>query len=266
MTAAEVDRIHAVALGPGCQRWRSRRVSYRPAGEPFDPRRHAVVRVDEREAKAFVQRHHYSHSWPACRLTVGLMRRGRSQYELAGVAAFSVPMTNAVLRAHLDASMNNGIELGRFVLLDEVEANSESWFASRARRVLRDALSIERVLAFCDPIERTSVDGRVVKRGHHGTVYRATNARFGGRAGARTLALLPNGTVLSDRAQSKLRQEERGIEYVCRQIADAGGPERAVHETGPAFLERVRASGTLRRFRHPGNLVFTWGVSAGRRS
>jgi hypothetical protein len=48
----------------------------RPAAEPFDPRRYGVeVIPDDRTARAFVERHHYSGSLPASRLRLGLSLR-----------------------------------------------------------------------------------------------------------------------------------------------------------------------------------------------
>lgn len=46
-----------------CQRWRRRRDSYRPAGEPIDPAEYDVVSIDELAAKRFVVEHHYSASY-----------------------------------------------------------------------------------------------------------------------------------------------------------------------------------------------------------
>jgi hypothetical protein len=43
------------------QRWRERRESYRPAGEPINPRLYEVADLaGDREAKAFILAHHYS--------------------------------------------------------------------------------------------------------------------------------------------------------------------------------------------------------------
>jgi hypothetical protein len=39
-----------------CQRWRERRDSYRPKGEPIDPSKYGVEVLDEPTAKAFVTR------------------------------------------------------------------------------------------------------------------------------------------------------------------------------------------------------------------
>ncbi len=70
------------------QRWRERRDSYRPAGEPINTRCYEVAPiVTDREAKGFVLGHHYSGSYPAARYRFGLYRGA----ELVGVAVFSVP-------------------------------------------------------------------------------------------------------------------------------------------------------------------------------
>ena len=53
-------------VGLWCQRWRERRDSYRPAGEVIDPRRFEVAPIpDDTTARAFVEAHHYSASYPA---------------------------------------------------------------------------------------------------------------------------------------------------------------------------------------------------------
>jgi len=42
------------------QRWRERRESYRPAGEPISPRLYEVAELaGDREAKEFILAHHY---------------------------------------------------------------------------------------------------------------------------------------------------------------------------------------------------------------
>lgn len=108
-----------------CQRWNGGRERYRPAGEVFDHRHATVERIDTATAKAFVRQHHYSGSFPASRLNAGLSIRRPFQKEvLAGVATFSVPMSQNVIPALLDGlDPSLGVELGRLVLLDSVEAN-----------------------------------------------------------------------------------------------------------------------------------------------
>jgi hypothetical protein len=84
-----------------CQRWRDRRASYRPAGEVFDHRRAAVAPIDDATAKAFVEKHHYSASYPAARFRAGLFIKDRLTRErLVGVGVYSVPMNQRVVPAY----------------------------------------------------------------------------------------------------------------------------------------------------------------------
>lgn len=54
------------------QRWRSRRDTYRPAGERIDPVSYDVAAIpDDATARAFVCSHHYSGSYPAARVRAG---------------------------------------------------------------------------------------------------------------------------------------------------------------------------------------------------
>ena len=119
-----------------CQRWNGGRASYRPAGEVFDTK-HAEVRlIDEASAKAFVKAEHYSRSYPAARLRVGLFVKKPFHREvLSGAAIFSVSMSSRTIPSWFpDLKASEGVELGRFVLLQEVESNAETWFQARALR------------------------------------------------------------------------------------------------------------------------------------
>lgn len=200
-----------------CQRWRARRDSYRPAGEPIRTADHEVVVLeDDATAKAFVVAHHYSGSYPAARFRVGLFRRG----ELAGVAVFSHPCAQQVLDV-LPGGREAGVELGRFVLLDEVEANGETWFLARALRLLaREGFAA--VLSHSDPAPRSTAAGAVVFGGHVGTIYQASSATYLGTGPRRTQRLLPDGSVFSARAWSKIRARERGWDYSSEILVRAG--------------------------------------------
>jgi hypothetical protein len=46
------------------------------------------------------------------------------------------------------------------------------------------------------------IGGRLLMPGHVGHVYRVTGGRYLGRGTARTITMLPDGTVLTARAQS----------------------------------------------------------------
>ncbi|MEJ8837643.1 Mom family adenine methylcarbamoylation protein [Ramlibacter sp. AN1133] len=247
------------SLTQRCLRWNGRRHSYRPAGEPLKTDSYGVEPIDEEQAKAFVTRHHYSGSYPAARFRAGLFEHRAFQGgRLVGVAVFSVPMTQAVIPKYLGVGADAGVELGRFVLLDDVPANAETWFLARAFKAMRRHLSVDGVVSFCDPVARFDTEGREVKRTHTGVIYRAHNATPAGRTLARTLLLMPNGLCASDRTLSKIRNEEVGMDYAMRQLLSAGAPTRWVGETGCDWVRRLRRDGFFRSVRHPGNLAFTW--------
>lgn len=73
-------------LPEAVQRWRDRRGAWRPASELIQPSRYTVDVIERTTAARFVEAHHYSGSYVASRLQVGLFEGA----ELVGVAAFSV--------------------------------------------------------------------------------------------------------------------------------------------------------------------------------
>ena len=247
-------------LTSDCLRWRCTRASYRPAGEVFNTRRAEVVVLDEVDARRFVQEHHYSHSYPAARFRAGIMVKPENGRDyLGGVAVFSVPMTQHVVPATLGLPPANGVELGRFVLLDSLEANAETWFLGRAFRLLRTQLpEVKGVVAYCDPLPRFNDKGELVKRSHTGTIYRAHNATYRGQGKSRTLWLLPNGHVASERALSKLRTGDCGAEYAARQLLEQGAARQRRNETASDWVQRLKRTGFLRPLAHPGNHRFAW--------
>jgi hypothetical protein len=241
---------------PGlCQRWRAGRESYRPSREPLDPTRFAVDGISEKVAKAFVVEHHYSGSYPAARVRVGLFRG----HDLVGVAVFAEPAQRATIPRYAPGA-TDGVVLARFVLLDEVEANAETWFLARAFRGLG---GLDAVVSYSDPVRRTASDGRVVLPGHVGTIYQAFNGRYLGRSRAELLHLGPDGRVVSRRGLSKLRNDERGADGVYRALLALGAPARRPLEDGPAYVARALAEGPFRRLRHPGNHVYAWPLRRG---
>lgn len=241
------------------QRWRDRRDSYRPAREPIDPSRYGVELLEEREAKPFVVQHHYAGTFPAARCRVGLFRkRAFWAPELVGVCVFAVPAQRQTVARYAPGALD-GVVLSRFVLLDFVEANAETWLLRRAFRMLRAELpGVEVVISYSDPLERVATDGQVIMPGHVGTIYQAFNARYLGRSGAETLHLAADGRLISRRALGKIRLEHRGAAYAYRQLLDLGAPARRPLEEGPAYVERALREGPFRRVRHPGNHVYAW--------
>lgn len=236
------------------QRWHQRRDLYRPAGEPINPAHYEVAAIrDDRTAKDFVCQHHYSSSYPAARFRYGLYWGGL----LVGVAVFSIPMQGAVLDC-LPCPRELAVELGRFVLLDRVPANGESWTIARCFELLRKE-GIEGVVSFSDPVPRVSTDGIIVSPGHLGRIYRATNGAYLGRSTPRTIRMLPSGHVVSDRALSKIRCRERGWRYAAEQLERAGAAPLSEHADARAWLAEWLPKLT-RTIRHPGNLRYGFGL------
>lgn len=238
------------------QRWRERRSLFRPA-EPINPRAYDVALIPgDATARTFVQTHHYSGSYPAARVRCGLYHRG----DLAGVAVFSVPIHPAVVSGVFGPlAPARAVELGRFVLLDEVPGNGETWFLARCFALLR-RLGFAAVISHADPTARTTEDNREVFPGHVGTIYQAFNARYVGRSQARTLKLLPDATVLSDRTHQKMRAGERGWQAGAHRLIAFGADPIAADADQPAriaWLQRWTARLT-RPLRHPGTHKYVW--------
>lgn len=239
------------------QRWRERRESYRPAGETIIPRLYEVAKIDsDRESKDFILRHHYLGSYPSARFRFGLFTRG----DLVGVAVFSHPCNDRVLTSVFPLSPLESVELGRFVLLDSVPANGESWFLARAFEYLRkDGLA--GVVSFSDPVPRRATDGTLIHRGHIGTCYQATSATYLGKTARRTIRLLPDGTVFNERTVQKIRSGERGWQYAAA-LLEKFGAEPASFDVRDNWLEAWLPRLT-RSFRHSGNYKYAWPLQRG---
>lgn len=246
------------------QRWRDRRDSFRQRGDRFDPSAFRVEVISgDRTARAFVEAHHYSGSYPAARCRVGLYREqaGWFRPELVGVAVFSVPMAQSVIPKWAGVQAAEGVELGRFVLLDEVGFNGESWFLARALRALHAEIpTVRAVVSFSDPLPRQTSAGIVVTPGHVGTIYQALNASYRGRTEGRSHYMTAEGRFLSPRAISKIRGGEAGWEYATRDLTASGAPPRLPGEEPAAWLARVLP--LFSRVAHPGNHAYTWTIGA----
>jgi hypothetical protein len=267
------------------QRWYQRLGTWRDANEVIDTRAYEVAELlDDATPKRFVEEHHYSGSYPAARARYGLYRLGggymgkvvdvlarsgetlsaehmlsASNRDLVGVAVFSHPPNEAVLKK-LPCDRMAGIELGRFVLLSSVPGNGESWFLARCFELLR-ARGIEALVSHSDPLPRRTVDGALVLPGHVGQIYQATNAIYGGRTKARALWLLPDGTVFSERAMSKIRARERGYRYAIDQLV-AHGAEKPLdlgQDLTAWLADQLPIVG--RRVRHRGNHRYLWAIN-----
>lgn len=249
-----------------CQRWKDRsdRLLQARASAAFDPSIYAVDVVDESTARAFITQHHYSSSYPAAVCRVGLFGKGA---ELLGVAVFSVPMNQKVVPAHCGVAADQGVELGRLVLLDcdQAPRNTESFFLKRAFECLvSEKPKVRAVVSYCDPVPRVAADGTVRLRGHVGLVYQASNARYVGRGSPRTLHLLPDGTVLSPRTLSKIRLGEAGARSAEQALCRIGARRRRFGESPGEWLGEVLQGQFVRKIQHPGNFVYTFALGSKR--
>lgn len=185
---------------------------------------------------------------------------------LTGVAVFGVPVSTAVLTNVLPdlRPFSQSVECSRFVLLPECPANSESWFLARCFRALLSD-GVRGVVSFADPVPRRTACGDLVMPGHVGTIYAATNAVYTGRATARTVKLLPDGTVFHDRTAQKIRRQEQGSRYAQEQLIALGAP-RPRPGTDPAlWLREALAAVGARPVRHRGSHRFVFRLGRTRR-
>ncbi len=221
-----------------CQRWKPGRVQSwrRPSEGGFDGDRYAVAPVRYQEARDFIEARHYSGSYPADRFRFGLYDK-RDWWGLAGVAVLSIPARREVLTKVFPGLMpyRQSLELGRFCLDDSVPANGETWFLARVWRLARE-LGIRGVVSFSDPLRRVDKDGTVVFRGHIGTIYAAGNAVYTGRGTPRTLTVLRDGFVLSDRARAKILAGHSGHQYAEELLTSRGARPRRPGEDPAAWL------------------------------
>jgi hypothetical protein len=236
---------------------------------------------NETTCKRFVLKHHYSGSIPPAIASFGLFEAtGVVQSRLVGIACFTVPMNWGAKEAALLQPEERPAELGRFVLLDEVGANAETWFLSRALRGFAAAKRSPNgeggtkarhpiCVSYSDPVPRTSEDGRITFRGHFGHVYGpAGGGIYTGRGSRKTIWLCRDGSALVARTLNKLRASESGDAHVYRMMLAAGAPRMKSNENPRSYVERALRDGPFRRILHAGNhrYIFTLGSYARQRT
>lgn len=242
-----------------CQRFTERRESRRPAGELIKTSAYDVEPIDAATAKAFVEKHHYAGTCSSTAHPFALYQRG----ELAGVSVFGPPPSmNAHRKVFPTLDTDEAVTLGRFVLVDSVPGNGESYFIARCFDQLA-ARGIVGVESCSDPEPRQGLDGTLVHRGHIGTIYQATNGVYVGKTNHATLRLLPDGTVFNNRASGKACRGEQGRAYAVAQLVKWGATPPADGEPLKAWIRYWRPRIT-RKFRHRGNHRYVWSLDAKR--
>ncbi|MGP3777022.1 Mom family adenine methylcarbamoylation protein (plasmid) [Streptomyces sp. SDT5-1] len=256
---------------PVSQRWRHRQHTWRPVHEGgFDRTRYGVRLMEGREARAakeFTLTHHYSASWPAVRFAFGLFDLQARTDRLVGVLALGVPMSVRVLtRVFPDlVPYQASLELSRLVLLDEVASNGETFLAGKAFRLAAER-GVRGIVAHSDPQPRVRVTDngpQTVLPGHTGCVYQAKGMHYLGRTTPRTLVMLPDASILTARALSKVRSDERGHAGVERRLQALGARPRGRGEPGGSWLAEVLDVIGARRVALRGN--HRYAVALGRR-
>jgi len=241
---------------PPAQRWKLGKNYWRvDRDEGFRKEQYTIDEIKDSISKKFIIEHHYSGSYPIAMERVGLFMGTK----LVGVAVFSIPINNSIIPRYTGLPTTNGSELGRFVLLDEVPYNAESYFLSHAFKVLQLLRpEINAVVAYSDPMPRTTLLGDIILPGHIGIAYQASNALYMGRASGKTLHLTPSGIALSSRAISKIRLQEHGAQSAEKRLVKLGATQRTFGQDPAEWIEQELNSGKFRKIRHPGNHIYAW--------
>lgn len=236
------------------QRWRNGKSIFIPPSNCVNTRLLEVAPIDEQSAKTFVCSNHYSSSYPSARRRFGLFERGK----LVGAAIFSHPVNDlTITNVFRVEKASSGLELGRFVLLDEVGFNAESWFVSRCREHLAKE-GFAGFVMFSDDVQRTDANGNITFKGHLGKIYESAGMSFLGRGTPTKLHLLPDGTTLNKRTISKIRNGESGWRYAA-EILESFGAETCPEDAEDRKLWLGEWLTRLTRpLRHPGCLKFGW--------
>lgn len=121
-----------------------------------------VREISSREAIQIVVEHHYLHRRTSVSKAYGLILPGR---KLMGVVTFGTPPSRHLQMSACPSDPDKVLELNRLWVSDDMPSNTESWFVSRALRMMPPRI----VVSYSDPVF-----------GHMGYVYRALNFHYAG--------------------------------------------------------------------------------------
>lgn len=117
--------------------------------------------IDKRLACKVAVARHYLHRAPPCSYAFGLF----TEHELGGIVTFGTPPSRHLQMGVSPEDPSLVIELNRLWVAAELPRNTESWFVSRALKMLPPFI----VISYAD-----------TSRGHLGYVYRALNFHYAG--------------------------------------------------------------------------------------
>lgn len=186
-----------------------------------------VKKVAASMAKEFVKEHHYSHGIHNGPMTYGLLRT--IDDSVVGVLAFATPSSEAVCASVFGPEYRRAVtELHRLVLLDEIPHNAESFFISRALKLLRsDRPKYAAVLSFADSTQ-----------GHRGVIYQATNALYCGTTGR---------AIFYEDETGRLRHPRQNGVNISKEDAESRGWKPVRREAKHRYLFLLPMSKTEKR-------------------
>lgn len=120
-----------------------------------------VEQIPSKVATDIVVKHHYLHRKTSISFAYGLYQGPK----LMGVVTFGTPPSRHLQKSASPTDPSLVIELNRLWTDDRLPPNSESWFVSRAMKMLPPRI----VVSYADP-----------KAGHYGYIYRALNFHYAG--------------------------------------------------------------------------------------
>lgn len=155
------------------------------------------------------------------------------------------------------------LDLGRFVLLPELEGNAETFFLRRALWGLaRDKPEYDLVISMSDPMSYRTREGRLISPGHYGGIYIGAGLRHVGRSRPEKRRLAQNGRIVNGRMLAKARKPtESGHDGAIETLIGLGAPPPKEGESSAAYVARALQSEAFYEVDHPGNLVYAVPVS-----
>lgn len=155
------------------------------------------------------------------------------------------------------------LDLGRFVLLPELEGNAETFFLRRALWGLaRDKPEYDLVISMSDPMSYRTREGKLISPGHYGGIYIGAGLRHVGRSRPEKRRLAQNGRIVNGRMLAKARKPtESGHDGAIETLIGLGAPPPKEGESSAAYVARALQSEAFYEVDHPGNLVYAAPVS-----